>query len=121
MDIASLLAPQDADRAIRLFTNELAWSRGDAIHVAKRVAAQGYAILGGDIWHLEGPDRWRPVGAGGTWDTARLPRETDDQYVARSLDETLSFLTRQAESSADDRRYVLTCDRPDFMQKYVSR
>ena len=121
MDITSLLAPQDADRAFRLFTNELAWSRGDAINVAKRIAAQGYAILGGDIWHLKGPGRWAPLGAGATWDTERLPSETDDQYVRRCLVQTLSFLNGQAEASDDDRRYVLTVERPDFMQKYSRR
>jgi hypothetical protein len=121
MDITSLVTQEDADRALRLFTNELAWSRGDAIEVATRIAAQGYAILGGDIWHLEGPGRWRPLGAGGTWDTARMPSETDDQYVARCLEESLSFLSSQPEASDDDRRYVLTCDRPEFMQKFSRR
>src|SRR5690348_16484529 len=121
MDITSLVTRQDVDRALRLFTNELAWSCRDAIEVAKRIAAQGYAILGGDIWNLEAPGRWRPLGAGGTWDTTRVPSETDDRYVARCLEATLSFLSSQPEASDDDRRYVLTCDRPDFMQKFSRR
>ena len=121
VEITSLLSRQEVDRALRLFTNELAWTRGDTIEVAKRIAAHGYAILGGDIWHLKGPDRWAPRGAGATWETERLPSETDDQYVARCLEQTLSFLSSQPEVSDDDRRYVLTVDTPDFMQKFSSR
>ena len=41
--------------------NELAWERAMALQFAEAVAADGYVILGGDVWRRDPDGRWRPT------------------------------------------------------------
>lgn len=121
VDISRFLNAALLERATRFFTGELGWTQNDVPEVAAAVAANGYAILGGDVWTKREDGRWLPVGAGGTWDTKRLPSDSDSDYVARSLKAAVAYVSAQPATDTDERRYVLTCESPDFMSRVAGQ
>ena len=108
---------------------ELAWPREDARAAARWLAAQGYGILGGEVWEILGNGRWQGGIRSATsaipfiwgWETKPSWEETEpwSSYVKRGLEQALEALRHghpESEAAVEivpRLRYNLTYARED--------
>jgi hypothetical protein len=90
--------PADLRRAAHVAGNgELLWPRAAALEVARRLAADGLAIWGGEVYAPKGPftavmvDEWRT-------EPGRGPEEDWASYVERGLQQALAAISEYPES-----------------------
>ena len=69
--------------------NEWALTRPQALHALDLLAAEGMAVLGGDVWVMEGSN---PCHYGDGWHCDRKRGETGAAFVARSIAVTRDFI-----------------------------
>jgi hypothetical protein len=94
-----MLFPADLEEsAHRTSSGEYAWRRDDALRAVACLTASGCAVLGGELWLVEGAAVWGslPLTAGGTavfhWEAVRNATETWSEFVTRSRAEALDAI-----------------------------
>jgi hypothetical protein len=91
--------PHDLEAtARRTAGGDYAWPRGDALRAANVLRTAGMAILGGELWLVQGRavsgllPRATGLSSVYRWESERQPTESWADFVARSYSETIGAI-----------------------------